>query len=126
MSHNLELDVMHVRNSSAFARNVNARVVKGSTLLIDYVFFLHPVSYLFNQHKLPDFMIQPSRAAARTVALSGSPCSRLTTNGPNLSIMPRNLHFQDEGCSQEEQINVQLHAVAHGAPEGNLHAREGS
>lgn len=46
MTHNQELRVLHVNNSTAFAESVEYGIVEGDTLLLDFVFYLHPVSPL--------------------------------------------------------------------------------
>lgn len=44
MTRNQELNVLHVHSAEEFAASTNARVVKGDTLLFDFVFFLHPTA----------------------------------------------------------------------------------
>ena len=43
MSRNLDLNVLHVDDATAWADNVAWRPVSGDTLVFDYVYFLHPV-----------------------------------------------------------------------------------
>ena len=39
--------MLHVHNSSTFTESIDYRIVEGDTLLLDYVFFLHPVQHLY-------------------------------------------------------------------------------
>lgn len=43
MSRNLELNVLHVDDATAWADNVAWRPISGDSLVFDYVYFLHPV-----------------------------------------------------------------------------------
>ena len=43
MTRNQDLNVLHVNSAAEFVNTVDARVVKGDTLIFDFVYFLHPV-----------------------------------------------------------------------------------
>jgi hypothetical protein len=43
-SRNQELTTLHVHNATAFANSVNWRLVRGDTLLFDYIYFIHPTA----------------------------------------------------------------------------------
>jgi protein O-GlcNAc transferase len=43
-SRNQELTTLHVHNASAFADSVSWRLVRGDTLLFDYIYFIHPTA----------------------------------------------------------------------------------
>ncbi len=45
MTRNQDLNVLHVNSASEFTNTVDARVVKGDTLIFDFVYFLHPVRW---------------------------------------------------------------------------------
>ena len=44
MTRNQELNVLHVKNSTDFAKGIEARIVSGDTLIFDFIYFLHPVT----------------------------------------------------------------------------------
>lgn len=44
MTKNVDLNVMHVGNTTAFPEALDFSVVSGSTLLLDFPYFHHPVS----------------------------------------------------------------------------------
>jgi len=50
MTRNQDLNVLHVDNATAFANNLQWRVVTKDTLLFDFVYFLHPVSGACAKH----------------------------------------------------------------------------
>lgn len=50
MTRNQDLNVLHLDNATAFANNLQWRVVTKDTLLFDFVYFLHPVSGTFAKH----------------------------------------------------------------------------
>jgi protein O-GlcNAc transferase len=43
LTRNQELNIMHVSNASRFLSSVDHFVVRGDTLIFDFVFFMHPV-----------------------------------------------------------------------------------
>lgn len=43
LTRNQELNIMHVDNASRFLSSVDHFVVRGDTLVFDFVFFMHPV-----------------------------------------------------------------------------------
>ena len=45
MTRNQDLNVLHVDNASQWAAPLDAKVVTGDTLVFDFVYFLHPVSF---------------------------------------------------------------------------------
>lgn len=49
MTRNVDLHPLHVNNSTHFISNLNYKIVKGDTLLLDYIFFTHPVSFCVSQ-----------------------------------------------------------------------------
>ena len=42
MTRNQDLNVLHVNNATEFANSVTARVVRGDSLIFDFIYFLHP------------------------------------------------------------------------------------
>jgi hypothetical protein len=46
MTRNQELNVLHVRNATEFAKGIDARIVSSDTLIFDFIYFLHPVNHL--------------------------------------------------------------------------------
>jgi len=44
ISRNQQVTTIHVKNATAWFENVNHRVVRGDTLLFDYIFFVHPTA----------------------------------------------------------------------------------
>lgn len=44
MSRDVDLHPLHVKNSTDFVENIDFRVVRGDSLILDYIFFTHPVS----------------------------------------------------------------------------------
>lgn len=44
MTRNQELNVLHVKSAKDFVANTDVRVVKGDTLVFDFVYFLHPTA----------------------------------------------------------------------------------
>lgn len=45
LTQDIDLNALHVRSSQDFVRQLNATRVRGSTLLIDFVYFIHPVRW---------------------------------------------------------------------------------
>jgi hypothetical protein len=45
LTRNQELNIMHVSKASAFLASTNHHLVRGDTLVFDFVFFMHPVSW---------------------------------------------------------------------------------
>ncbi len=45
MSKNHHLQTLHVLDALAFVQSVQARVLPGNTLFMDFPYFLHPVSF---------------------------------------------------------------------------------
>lgn len=46
ITRSMKLSPIVVKNASLFPSQVDARVVKGNTLLIDFIFYTHPVSFI--------------------------------------------------------------------------------
>ncbi|KAL4853094.1 hypothetical protein ACK3TF_005878 [Chlorella vulgaris] len=44
LTRNQELNIMHVSNASAFLASTNHHLVRGDTLVFDFVFFMHPTA----------------------------------------------------------------------------------
>ena len=43
LTRNQELSVLHVDSAFDFTKTIDWRVVRGDTLILDFVYFLHPV-----------------------------------------------------------------------------------
>jgi hypothetical protein len=57
MTRNQELNVLHVKNSTEFAKGIDARIVSSDTLIFDFIYFLHPVRINFDN--LPCLTVCP-------------------------------------------------------------------